>query len=276
MATLDDNELGDFLKDRRGKLDPSEFGFTSARRRTPGLRREEVAQRASVSATWYTWLEQGRGGAPSADVLDRLANALKLTADEREHLYLLAQKRPPEVRHRGVERVTHRLQRILDAMELSPALVVTTARDVIAWNKAAQLLLTDYSKVPPEQRNSLRFLFTNPKLRGSLKNWEPYARATVAAFRLDISRTGATEATRALIEDLCATSPEFAAMWNEKDVASHTEGTKHFHHAAVGPIKMEYATFAVDGQPDLGMVVFTPATDEDKQRVRDVIAAASC
>lgn len=274
MATLDDNQLGDFLKDRRAKLDPAEFGFTSVRRRTPGLRREEVAQRASVSATWYTWLEQGRGGAPSADVLDRLAAALKLTTDEREHLYLLAQKRPPEVRHRNAEAVTPRLQRILEAMELSPALVMTSARDIVAWNRAATVLLTDYSKIPPERRNSLRLLFSRPGIRASFNNWEAYARASVASFRLDISRTGATAATRALVEDLCATSPEFSAMWNEKDVASHSEGTKHFTHAEVGPITLEYVTFAVDGQADLGLVVFTPATDEDKERVRAVMLAA--
>src|SRR5258708_34775773 len=98
-----DNRLGDFLRDRRTKLDPASFGFSLARRRTPGLRREEVAQRAHVSATWYTWLEQGRGGAPSAGVLDRIARAMMLTDAEREHLFLLGLGRPPEVRYRVPE-----------------------------------------------------------------------------------------------------------------------------------------------------------------------------
>src|SRR5215470_18934554 len=110
-----DNRLGAYLKDRRAKLDPAAFGLPLARRRTPGLRREEVAQRANVSATWYTWLEQGRGGAPSASVLDRIARALMLTDAEREHLFLLALGRPPEVRFQAVEGVTPRLQRVLDA-----------------------------------------------------------------------------------------------------------------------------------------------------------------
>src|ERR1043166_9695435 len=119
----DANSLGNYLKDRRAKLDPAAFGIPLTRRRTPGLRREEVAQRANVSATWYTWLEQGRGGAPSADVLNRLSRALMLTDVEREHLFLIALGRPPEIRYQAAEGVTPRLQRVLDALELSPAIV---------------------------------------------------------------------------------------------------------------------------------------------------------
>src|SRR6201995_265332 len=113
-----ENLLGTYLKDRRGKLDPAAFGLPSERRRTPGLRREEVAQRANISPTWYTWLEQGRGGAPSSDVLDRIAGALMLTAVEREHLFLLGLGRPPEVHYKASAGVTPRLQRLLDALEV--------------------------------------------------------------------------------------------------------------------------------------------------------------
>src|SRR5215813_9921452 len=118
-----ENLLGAYLKDRRAKLDPAALGFASQRRRTPGLRREEVAQRANISPTWYTWLEQGRGGAPSPDVLDRIARASMLTDVEREHLFLLGLGRPPEVRYRASEGVTPRRQRVLDALELSPAII---------------------------------------------------------------------------------------------------------------------------------------------------------
>src|SRR5512146_3223834 len=141
MAEGDDNALGAYLKDRRKKLDPAAFGFPLKRRRTPGLRREEVAQRANVSATWYTWLEQGRGGAPSADVLDRIARAMMLTDVEREHLFLLGLGRPPEVRYHAEEGVTPRLQRVLDALEPTPALIRTATWDVVAWNRAATVLL---------------------------------------------------------------------------------------------------------------------------------------
>src|ERR1700758_5520355 len=148
----DANSLGTYLKDRRTKLDPATFGFPLKRRRTPGLRREEVAHRANVSATWYTWLEQGRGGAPSAEVLDRIARALMLTEVEREHLFLLGLGRPPEMRYRKNECVTPRLQRVLDALQPSPALIRTATWDVIAWNRAATVMLTDYGSLPPGQR----------------------------------------------------------------------------------------------------------------------------
>jgi transcriptional regulator with XRE-family HTH domain len=120
MPAANHNPLGAYLKDRRTKLDPAAFGVSPARRRTPGLRREEVAQRANISATWYTWLEQGRGGAPSADVLERIARALMLTDVEPEHLFLLGLGRPPEVRYRRNEGVTPRLQRLLDVVEPYP------------------------------------------------------------------------------------------------------------------------------------------------------------
>src|SRR5580658_6485486 len=119
MAVDNRNLLGVYLKDRRARLDPAAFGLPQTRRRTPGLRREEVAQRAHVSATWYTWLEQGRGGAPSADVLDRIARALMLTEIEREHMFLIALGRPPQVRYQEAQGVAPHLQRVLDALEYS-------------------------------------------------------------------------------------------------------------------------------------------------------------
>src|ERR1700751_2072810 len=158
-----ESPLGTYLRDRRTKLDPAALGFPPERRRMPGLRREEVAQRANISPTWYTCLEQGRGGAPSADVLDRIARALMLTDVEREHLFLLGLGRPPEVRYQGDEGVTPRLQRVLDALNPSPALIRTATWDVVAWNRAATVMLTDYGLLPPEQRNVLRLMFLDPR-----------------------------------------------------------------------------------------------------------------
>src|SRR5512139_3293265 len=125
MSSRPDNLLGAYLRDRRARLDPAAFGLSGSRRRTPGLRREEVAQRANISPTWYAWLEQGRGGAPSADVLNRIANGLMLTDAEREHLFMLRLGRPPEVRYRAAKGVTPRLHRLLDALEVSPAIIKT-------------------------------------------------------------------------------------------------------------------------------------------------------
>src|SRR6516165_6326009 len=162
-----DRRLGAYLRDRRAKLDPTSFGLPPERRRTPGLRREEVAQRANISPTWYTWLEQGRGGAPSADVLDRISRALMLTDVEREHLFLLGLGRPPEVRYRKDDGVTPRLQRVLDALDPSPALIRTAIWDVVAWNRAATAMLGDYDSLPPHQRNVLRIIFLDPRARAA-------------------------------------------------------------------------------------------------------------
>jgi transcriptional regulator with XRE-family HTH domain len=263
--------LGAFLKDRRARLDPARFGFTATRRRTPGLRREEVAQRANVSATWYTWLEQGRGGAPSADVLDRLARALALNPVEREHLFLLAQHRPPQVRYQAVPKVTPRLQRLLDMLEVSPAQLRTPTWDVVAWNRAAAAVLTDFGALPPEERNILRLIFS--KARARMPNWESDARLVVAALRTGAARAGAAEEIKALVEDLSARNSDFARMWRENEVGSHGEGTKILDHPTVGRIALEYSSFAVDGQPDLTIIVYNPATAEDVERVRALINA---
>jgi transcriptional regulator with XRE-family HTH domain len=266
-----ENRLGAYLKDRRSRLDPAAFGLPGARRRTPGLRREEVAQRAHISATWYTWLEQGRGGAPSADVLDRIARALMLTDVEREHLFLLGLGRPPEVRYRQTEGVTPRLQRVLDALMPSPALIKTSMWDVVAWNRAAAVVLTDYGALPPEQRNILRLMFLDPGVRSIQHDWQGVARFVVGAFRVDAARAGATAQVAALVEELRAQSPEFEAMWSENDVRTHGEGVKRLNHPALGELGLEYSSFAVDGRPDLAMVVYNPATPEDLQKVGSLL-----
>lgn len=275
MSTTHDNLLGTYLRDRRTKLDPATFGFSLARRRTPGLRREEVAQRANVSPTWYTWLEQGRGGSPSADVLERIAQALMLTDVEREHLFLLALGRPPEVRYQASEGVTPRLQRVLDAMTFAPALVKTATWDIVAWNSAAAAVLTNYGQLEPQQRNVLRLLFLNPGVRAVQVDWESVARFVVAAFRAEAARAGASKAVEALVHELCELSPEFEALWRDNDVQAWGGGTKHLHHPELGLIALEYSAFAVDGRPDLSMLVYNPATPEDTERVRRLIKAKS-
>jgi transcriptional regulator with XRE-family HTH domain len=263
--------LGNYLKDRRTKLDPAAFGFPAQRRRTPGLRREEVAQRANVSVTWYTWLEQGRGGAPSAEVLDRIARALSLTAIEREHLFLLAQNRPPEVQYQAAESVTPRLQRVLDLLEFSPALVKTSTWDVLAWNRAAAAVLTDYGTLAADQRNILRLMFCDSRVRALQPDWESVARFVVGAFRADVARAGASLRVQALVDELSQVSPEFKALWADNDVRSYGGGTKHLRHPQLGPIAMEYSAFMVDGQPDLTMLVYNPATPADVEAVRSLI-----
>lgn len=254
------------------KLDPAAFGFPPERRRTPGLRREEVAQRANISPTWYTWLEQGRGGAPSADVLDRIARALMLTDVEREHLFLMALGHPPEARYQKNDSITPRLQRVLDAFDPVPAVIRTAIWDVVAWNQAATVMLMDYGSLPPEQRNILRFIFLDPRARAAQYDWESVARFALGAFRVDAARAGAAAEVEPFVDELCRLSPEFKAMWRDNEVRGvHGDAVKHIRHPVLGPLAFEYSVFSVDGRTDLSMVVYNPATAEDAERIRSLM-----
>jgi transcriptional regulator with XRE-family HTH domain len=265
------NQLGTYLKDRRAKLDPAALGFSTGRRRTPGLRREEVAQRANISPAWYTWLEQGRGGAPSADVLERIARALMLTDIEREHIFLLGLGHQPEARFKRSESVTPRLQRVLDSLDPSPALVRNAAYDVIAWNRATAVILFDYGGLPPEDRNILRNTFLDPNARDVHPDWEAMARFMVGTFRVETARAGATAQVQPLVDELCRLSPEFNRMWHDNDVYGQREGFKNLNHPLFGPLSLEYSAFAVDGRTDLTMVVFNAATPETAACMQDII-----
>jgi len=267
-----DPALSAYLKDRRMKLDPADFGLVGTRRRTPGLRREEVAQRASISVTWYTWLEQGRGGAPSAEVLNRIAQALVLTDVEREHLFLLAFGRRAESGVPAPEGISPRLRRVLDAMERSPAYVKTLTWDLVAWNRAASAVF-GYDALEPDQRNILRRIFCDPAVRRKQDDWNSVARFVVAAFRADAARAGAAENVKTLVSEMCERSPEFEALWREHDVRGYGEGTKRLHLPRVGPLDLEYSAFVVDGRPDLTMVIFNPITPTDSDVVRSLMDA---
>jgi transcriptional regulator with XRE-family HTH domain len=274
MPDITPNSLAAFLKDRRTRLDPGAFGF-SGRRRTPGLRREEVAQRANISPTWYTWLEQGRGGAPSADVLNRIASGLMLTEPEREHLFMLGLGRPPEVRYKSTDGITPRLQRLLDTLDASPAFIKTATWDVVAWNAAAAVVLTDYGKLPEGQRNLLRQIFSSPSLRAKQHDWEGLARFVVGAFRADAARAGAMSEVSDLVDDLSKSSPEFAAFWGENDVRLQSDGLKRIEHPDLGTVELEYSAFSVDGRPDLGMMIYNPVDPAIAAKIRQRVAERS-
>ena len=268
MASDASNTFGAYLRDRRTRLDPAALGFPPGRRRTPGLRREEVAQRANISPTWYTWLEQGRGGAPSAEVLERIATGLMLTDPEREHMFMLGLGRPPEVRYKPVDGVTPRLQRVLDALTVSPAIIKTATWDVVAWNHAAATLLTDYAQLPRDQRNILRLMFSDTRIRAAQDDWLSVARFVVGAFRADVARAGATTEITNLVDDLSRTSPQFDRLWRDNDVVAHGEGLKRILHPELGLLELEFSAFAVDGRPELGMVVYNPATNHVADLIR--------
>ena len=242
------NPLGSYLRDRRTRLDPAAFGFGGGRRRTPGLR---------------------------PDVLDRIAKGLMLTEPEREHLYMLGLGRPPEARYQPVDGITPRLQRVLDGMVLSPAIIKTAMWDVVGWNRAAALLLTDYGKLPREGRNILRLMFGNGHGRARNENWDSIARFVVGAFRADVARAGANNSAAAtkLVAELSRLSPEFEALWQDNDVVAHGEGLKRIHHPDAGLLAMEFSSFAVEGRPELAMIIYNPASPADAERLRVLLDA---
>ncbi len=261
--------LGAFLRDRRARLQPA---AGAGRRRTPGLRREEVAARAGVSVTWYTWLEQGRGGPPSDEVLERLAGALELDGDGREMLYLLARQRPPPRKAPTPHQpVTEALQRVLDAMPTSPAMVKTATWDVVAWNRAAEALAGGHAP-EPQARNTLRRLFCDPAVRATLPDWEDNARLALAVFRMDVARIGGSAEAAALVAELQAASAEFRLLWAENDVRSHGVGLKRYDHPLVGPFTLEVTAFPVDAAEGLTMIVFTPVSAADARAIEALMA----
>lgn len=250
-----DYELGAYLAVCRARLDPVALGFLLGRRRTPGLRREEVAQRANISPAWYTLLEQGRGGRPSASVLKRISEALMLTGAEREHLFMLALGRPPEVQYRPEPVISPRLQRVLDMLDPCPAMIRNAVWDVLGWNQASTVFLTDFSTLAPDQRNLLRLIFLNPMADEIHPDWEASARFVIGAFRADTVRAAATAQAAPLVAELSALSPMFRQLWNEPGISDSVEG-KTIHHPVLGTITFEYSAFAVDGRNDLTLVVY--------------------
>ena len=267
--------LGGFLRARRARLAPAPG--VGGRRRTPGLRREEVAARAGVSVTWYTWLEQGRGGPPSDHVLEQLSKALELDGAGREVLFLLAQQRPPPIKFTpmATAEVEPALQRVLDAMPYSPAMIKTPTWDVVAWNAAAQAVLGHTGNQSMEERNVLRRLFGSATPRDLFPEWEANARFAVGVFRVEIARAGdQNPEIGALAAELLATSADFRRIWAENDVHRHWIGRKHFNRPDVGPFELETSAYNVDGSEGLSMIVFTPVGPDDVEAVRRLMAMA--
>ncbi|MCI1483694.1 MAG: helix-turn-helix transcriptional regulator [Acetobacter fabarum] len=258
MPLSDGKALGGYLRSARLRLDPATLGFRTTRRRTPGLRREEVAHRAGLSVTWYTWLEQGRGGTPSGAALERLSAALILTDAEREHLFLLGLGRAPEARYGHPADVPPRLQHVLDRLDPAPAFIRSATWQMVAWNMAATELMTDFALLPPARRNILHLLFLDPRGRALHPDWESAARFIVSAFRMDTARAGASKAIEPLVAELCAASPAFRSVWQDETIHTFRPGAKTFRHPLHGLQDYEVSTFAVDGRPDLVLVVYNP------------------
>ena len=250
--------FGAFLRSRRERLTPAAVGLPEGtRRRTPGLRREEVALLAGVGATWYTWLEQGRDVRASAEVLGALARALKLDEAERQHLFALNGHVLPH-RSIGPEVVPESLHRMLASLTAQPALVLGRRWDVLLWNRAAEVLFGNYDGLEGDARNIMHNIFANERHRRLLVDWEEMARAAIAIFRADSVRyTGDPDFER-LIALLKKASPEFRRWWPKQEVRAPLSGNKRIQHPKAGRMVFEHTNFAAIGQGDLRLVVYTP------------------
>jgi transcriptional regulator with XRE-family HTH domain len=249
--------LADFLRQRRARLAPADVGLPPGlRRRTPGLRREEVAQLANIGTSWYVWLEQGRDVHPSTQVLESLAQALRLTVNERRHLFLLAgQALPPSAPIE--EHVSPALQRMLDDLNPTPAYIMGRRLDYLAWNTAAHLLFGMSAGDGPYARNAVWRLFNNPSMQARPR-WEQLARGTLAEFRAASARYPGDRWFEELIEDLKAISPEFRQWWPHHDARSTLEGHKVLEHPTLGRLEFDEVTLQVLNNPDLRIVIYAP------------------
>lgn len=252
-------ELADFLRTRRERLSPDLLGFGAGqRRRTPGLRREEVAELANISASWYICLEQGRPIRVSAQVLENLARALQLTEEERIHLFMLAHQQPPPVSPIGGETVSVTLQLLLDNMGTCPAYIVDQHLNVLAWNRAAKVMFGDFSTKSRWERNMVWTMFAKISYKQLFVHWEDQARRALAQLRKIYGQNIDNPWFHELIEDLKHASPEFEEWWQYHDVEGNTEGKVEFNHPKVGHLVFEHMTFGVSGNSNLMLKVYTP------------------
>lgn len=269
MTRLTRNEdrrvLADFVRHCRSQLEPEAVGLPrGTRRRTPGLRREEVAQLAGIGITWYTWFEQGRDIQVSTDFLERLARALRLQPAERSHLFTLAQQRPPPYPKTGDVQVTTAVCSMLASLP-NPAYIKTSRWDITVWNTAATVLFGDFGNLAPAERNVLRLVFLNPRFQKMMLDWESDARRVLSKFRLDYGRANGAPGFETLVNELCEGSVEFRQWWGCQDVSGYSEGLKRFRNDASGlAIAFEHTSYIVEGAPDLRLVVYTPATEADR------------
>ena len=259
-------QLIDFLKGCRARLSPVDVGLPDTnRRRTPGLRREDVAALAGVSVTWYTWLEQGRNIQVSADVLERICATLRMSPDEREYLFALVQHRPAPLISSRADEVTPTLARMLDALAV-PALIMTVRWDVMAWNRLATLAFRDYDNLPLEKRNLLRILLVDDKsYQDDPVAYEATARRILAKFRVDYSQAPNDAAFEELIAELEARCPIFRKLWNSPEVRTRSEAVAY--HPQLGGMTFEHSSYVPEGSPTLRLVIFVPYDEVSAAKV---------
>jgi transcriptional regulator with XRE-family HTH domain len=272
-------QLVRFLKDRRARIDPSELGLPAAsRRRTPGLRREDVAAVAGVSVTWYTWLEQGREIRVSEQVLEKIAAALRLDADERDYLFMLAQHRPPPpsplAADDAIAQVSETMHRMIASLGV-PAIVMTERWDVLAWNALQTAVFRDYSRLPPTRRNLLKVLLIEEADRLDEDEFDAMARRVVPKFRVDYSQSANPESFDELLQELCSASPTFKKLWECPELATRSVGIHALRHSVLGTLTFEHSSYVPEGSPHLRLIVYSPYGEHTCAAVAKLAATGS-
>lgn len=261
-------ELGGFLRARRAALDPHRAGLPDdgRLRRVPGLRREELAQLAHVSSDYIVRLEQGRTRRVSRPVLDALSDALQLTPDERAYLFTVADVAPAApTRQPGKPEVAPQLRQLLDDMHDIPAMVLHRRMDVLAWNRGATALLTDFGALPPQHRNLIWLTFLDDAFRSLYEDWPRVARGCVAFLRMEAGRTPGDPALTALVGELSVRDPDFRTWWASHQVRGPRRPSKTFHHPVVGILTLDVQQFSVDTHSDQLLVAYTAPPDSPSQ-----------
>ncbi|WP_127531136.1 helix-turn-helix transcriptional regulator [Paenibacillus kobensis] len=265
--------LSTFLKTQRSKISPESAGLPAGtRRRTPGLRREEVAAIAGVSTTWYTWLEQGRDIQASPAVLDAIASALRLTHDERNYLYDLALESSSLAGSSAVEQnpytqddISPPLRKILQELRQCPSIVSDRRCQIVGWNEAASHVFLDFSQVPEEERNMIRVLFTRQELRRLAVNWKEFASGYLSIFRAYYGQYVEDNWYDRFLKEMTELHPDFQELWEHSQVSTAPEVVLEFRHAKAGKMLFHLTSLQLQGGSDLRCSIYTPAPESSTE-----------
>jgi transcriptional regulator with XRE-family HTH domain len=252
-------ELSEFLRTRRARLKPEDVGLPDfgRHRRVPGLRREELAQLAGVSVAYYTRLEQGNGRNVSAEVLDAISRALRLTDAEHAHLTHLAKPKQHKKKQAGrTQQVRGALLQLLDSIDGVPAYISGRRSDILAWNRMAAALFGDWAELPPQDRNWARMVFLRPEYRDLFREWESKATDIVSYLRMDAGCHPDDPRLSALVGELSVKSEEFRRLWATHDVKEKGYGVKHFRHPLVGDLSLSFESFRLSDDSEQMLITY--------------------
>ncbi|MEU5093025.1 helix-turn-helix transcriptional regulator [Streptomyces sp. NPDC021356] len=268
-------ELSEFLRTRRARLQPEDVGLPhyGRHRRVPGLRREELAQLAGVSVAYYTRLEQGNGRNVSAEVLDSIARALRLTDAEHAHLTHLAKPKHKKKQTAPTQHVRPSLRQLLDTMEGVPAYVVGRRAELLAWNRMAAAVFGDWSELPAAERNWARMTFLNPVHRDLFVDWEQKAIDIVCALHMEAGCYPDDPRLSALVGELSVKSEDFRRLWATHDVKEKSHGVKRLRHPLVGELALRYESFKLADDAEQTMVVYHAEPDSPSAQSLRLLAS---